>query len=398
MTITDPMIINNHCQVTKALLYLKDGLMPFVSQEFRNHYKSQMFQKLKSILGELDEAENPFQPLDIKALLQVMDVSWSEVYRGMLEVKERKLNYAGRSLVKELQYIRNLWAHQHMFSNDDTYRALDSTCRLLALVPETQASEKVKKAKIEVLRMFRDEHAEFAADLKQQTAIKNDAQVALAMKCLRFGLISFLSQKLVNRYIGQTNQELQRILSQLVESTKVGELHSDVAKLLRVMWRLSKEAYIKMPKDAVLSLVSELQSVHNRRLQASRNGGTYQQPFSTDDAYRTLDSTHRLLVFLSSPQAAEVEKAKRKLLPMLYDGQTGAPEHKSAQESLDSPTDAKQKPRPETVVVLKGKGEVIKSYGGAKLVADLYRGNWRQQNKLKRLGRILKRKRKGSSS
>lgn len=41
----------------------------------------------------------------------------------------------------ELREVRNRWAHQHTFSTDDPYRALDSAARLLTAVSAPQADD-----------------------------------------------------------------------------------------------------------------------------------------------------------------------------------------------------------------------------------------------------------------
>ena len=74
----------------------------------------------------------PFRAWTRAALLRVMWEWWNEIYRNTLGPAER-------SLVSELRDVRNRWAHQAPFSTDDTYRALDSTSRLLTSVSSPQA-------------------------------------------------------------------------------------------------------------------------------------------------------------------------------------------------------------------------------------------------------------------
>ena len=74
---------------------------------------------------------------------------WNVVFR-------KTLGQAERTLVSELRDVRNKWAHQHPFSSDDAYRALDSAARLLTAVSAPQADE-VEKMKMELLRLRFDE-------------------------------------------------------------------------------------------------------------------------------------------------------------------------------------------------------------------------------------------------
>ena len=64
---------------------------------------------------------------DVAVVLMVMDRTWEEVFKATL-------GRADRALVTELRDIRNRWAHQETFTSDDTYRALDSSARLLSAV------------------------------------------------------------------------------------------------------------------------------------------------------------------------------------------------------------------------------------------------------------------------
>ena len=97
--------------------------------------KNEAVRELQNILGEpVMDQEHPFHHMDAAALLKVMWDSWNDVYRNTL-------GHAEHSLVSELRDVRNRWAHQEQFSSDDTYRALDSTHRLLTAVSALEAVE-----------------------------------------------------------------------------------------------------------------------------------------------------------------------------------------------------------------------------------------------------------------
>ena len=145
------MATTNHERVGKAMESLKDGLAPFVGREFTRRYKGQTPRILQQHGVQVKDARQPFQHMDTAALLKVMLKSWNEVYREML-------GHSGRNLVSELLDVRHEWAHQGTFSSDDTYRALDSTERLLTAVSAPQAAE-IAKLKQELLRVRFDEQA-----------------------------------------------------------------------------------------------------------------------------------------------------------------------------------------------------------------------------------------------
>src|SRR5439155_26361060 len=87
----------------------------------------------------------------------------------------------------------------------------------------------------------------------------------------------------------------------------------DEAVLLRLMWEAWNDVFRRTLGQAERTLVSQLRDVRNR--------WAHQEPFSTDDAYRALDSVGRLLTAVSAPESAEVEKIKMELLRVRFDEQ-----------------------------------------------------------------------------
>lgn len=87
----------------------------------------------------------------------------------------------------------------------------------------------------------------------------------------------------------------------------------DAAGLLKLMWETWNEVFRKTLGFSERSLVSEIRDW--------RNKWAHQQPFSSDDVYRALDSVGRLLTAVSAPQADEVEKVKMELLRVKFDEQ-----------------------------------------------------------------------------
>jgi predicted AAA+ superfamily ATPase len=144
------MATTNHDRVGKAMELLKAGLGPFVEREFALTYQAKAAAQAALILGD-DRllANKPMTQWDAAALLKLMWEAWNEVFR-------RTLGQSERTLVSELREVRNRWAHQHTFSTDDTYRALDSAARLLTAVSAPQADD-LEKMKLELLRLRFDE-------------------------------------------------------------------------------------------------------------------------------------------------------------------------------------------------------------------------------------------------
>ena len=79
------------------------------------------------------------------------------------------------------------------------------------------------------------------------------------------------------------------------------------------MWETWNDVFRKTLGPAERSLVSELRD--------HRNKWAHQEAFSSDDAYRALDSAGRLLTAVSAPQADEIEKMKMELLRLRFDEQ-----------------------------------------------------------------------------
>src|SRR6516162_9724451 len=95
------------------------------------------------------------------------------------------------------------------------------------------------------------------------------------------------------------------------------------------MWNQWNEVFRKTLGHAERSLVSELRD--------HRNKWAHQQTFSSDDAYRVLDSVARLLTAISAtPQADEIEKMKMELLRVRFDEQMRGEKRKSASGAIET--------------------------------------------------------------
>jgi predicted AAA+ superfamily ATPase len=162
------MAITNHERVGKALELLKSGLGPFVEREFTSTYKDRAGAEASRFMGEDRlNAKRPITEWDAAALLKLMWDSWNDIFR-------KTLGPAERSLLNELRDHRNKWAHQHTFSGDDAYRALDSAGRLLTAVSASQADE-IEKMKTELLRLRFDEQVRGEKRKTAGTAIESAA-------------------------------------------------------------------------------------------------------------------------------------------------------------------------------------------------------------------------------
>lgn len=134
------MAMSNAERIGKALEVLNTGLLPFVEQELESVFREDWKNIAVSRAGLMGEVS-----WDTHTILKVMWSCWNEVF-------SRTLGRNERSIISELQGVRNGWAHQKSFSTDDVYRALDSISRLLLAISSPLAAE-LESEKQEVLRI-----------------------------------------------------------------------------------------------------------------------------------------------------------------------------------------------------------------------------------------------------
>src|SRR3954465_1112085 len=126
-------------------------------------------------------------------------------------------------------------------------------------------------------------------------AITNHERVGKAMELLKAGLASYVDRELTSAFKDRSGVEVIRFLGEDRLNARKPVTEWDVAALLKLMWESWNEVFIKTLGRAERSLVQELRDF--------RNKWAHQEPFSSDDADRALDSISRLLTALSSPQA-----------------------------------------------------------------------------------------------
>ena len=134
----------NREQVGRALDLARDGLRPFVERELRRSQRG--LGQVRDALAGTDyaEAEEPLS--DIAAIVLVILRRWQEVFQPRLK---RTIRGQVRSHVGEVGSIRNRWAHQEPFSDDDAIRAVDTIRRLLRDVRAKEA-EQVERVLVEL--------------------------------------------------------------------------------------------------------------------------------------------------------------------------------------------------------------------------------------------------------
>ncbi|MEI6391056.1 MAG: Swt1 family HEPN domain-containing protein [Verrucomicrobiota bacterium] len=195
-------------------------------------------------------------------------------------------------------------------------------------------------------------------------AITNHERVGKALEFLTCGLKPFVERELKNTYQQNWFEETRKTMaaSQLQFVGSADTPQWDAQALLLTLWNQWNEVFRKTLGQAERTLISELREVRNR--------WAHQRPFSTDDAYRALDSAARLLTAVSAPEASEVEKIKLELLRVRFDEQVRTEKRKSASTVVEGENVAGLKPWREVVTphrdVASGK------YQQAEFAADLW--------------------------
>ncbi len=155
-------------------------------------------------------------------------------------------------------------------------------------------------------------------------AKSNRDRVGETLDILAQGLRPFLEQEMMAAYKDRWLEQAGLSLNAGREEAVLNEDKlQDVYVLLKIMWEQWRPVFSKVLGHSERSLVSELRDVRNR--------WAHQESFSTDDAYRTLDSAHRLLMAVSAvDEAVKLEHQKQDLLRIRFDEQARKASKKAA--------------------------------------------------------------------
>lgn len=153
-------------------------------------------------------------------------------------------------------------------------------------------------------------------------SMTNRERVGKALDLLKAGLSPYIEREFKADYGEQCSVELARFLGDDRLNAKNPVSDWDVAALLKLMWESWNDVFKRTLGFSERSLVSELRDHRNR--------WAHQQNFSSDDAYRAIDSAGRLLAAISAPQIEEIEKMKMELLRLRFDEQVRGEMRKTA--------------------------------------------------------------------
>ena len=196
-------------------------------------------------------------------------------------------------------------------------------------------------------------------------AISNYDRVGKALELLKTGLQPYVEREMKAQHDQLWLQQARAAVAETQAHlfSGKGEPEWDAAALLAVMWNQWDGVFKKTLGRAERSLISELREI--------RNKWAHQKPFSSDDAYRALDSAARLLsAVVAPPQIEELEKLKTDLLRVRYDEQVRSEKRRTAGTAIESQGDASLKPWRE--VVNPHKDVQSGNYNQAEFAADLW--------------------------
>ncbi|MDR1580438.1 MAG: DUF499 domain-containing protein [Synergistaceae bacterium] len=136
---------NNHEAVSRGFRIMLGAFAPYIVRELKNNYKENWWQT--AVIDALYDDQKRDLPvsgddkrltdsLDIQRCLLLFDINWNAVFR-------KKLSIDHRTWAKELVGVRNRLAHigGQDFSDDDTWRALDTMSRLCDQIDAGSAEE-----------------------------------------------------------------------------------------------------------------------------------------------------------------------------------------------------------------------------------------------------------------
>lgn len=172
----------------------------------------------------------------------------------------------------------------------------------------------------------------------------NHDRVGKTLEYLREGLKPFVERELKNQHAQRWFEELRSSAppQQLSLMGTEQAPNWDIHVILACMWEQWNTVFQKTLGRGERSNVSELRDV--------RNKWAHQNPFSSDDTYRALDTASRLLLAVSaSDQVTEVEKMKAEVLRLRFDEQTRSEKRKSAGTTIESQVTGTLKPWREVV-------------------------------------------------
>lgn len=194
-------------------------------------------------------------------------------------------------------------------------------------------------------------------------AVSNYERVGKGLEFVKQGLTPFVTREMEASYGSNWKTEAQRTLQRETSwQGRNGDVLIDVQALFILMWMHWNDVFKKTLGHAERSIVSELRDV--------RNKWAHQQSFSTDDAYRALDSMERLLTAVAADEARELANMKQELLRIRFAEQA----RREKRRASVAPTEGRPAPglKPWREIMTPHPDVASGRYQQAEFAADLY--------------------------
>jgi hypothetical protein len=168
------MALTNRERVGRALSVLSSGLAPFIEDVLTDVFPVGVDSTggLASLSHDWGVTQ-PYDREDVQTQLYVL----SERVGDSGYPFDRYLPRAYKSLVSELETVRDQWASSQPFSGEDTYRALDTTERLLRAVSAVRQADEIRSMRVDLQR--RDFNNELTRTAREQRALAGLESVGL---------------------------------------------------------------------------------------------------------------------------------------------------------------------------------------------------------------------------
>jgi hypothetical protein len=159
-------------------------------------------------------------------------------------------------------------------------------------------------------------------------AITNSERVGKALDALKDGLRPYVERELKATYKDRWIETAKPSFPDWQQTGRDGKgLNWDTQALLQVMCELWQDCFKKILGPSDRNLAFELRDV--------RNKWAHQKAFSTDDAYRAIDSVSRLLAAVSAEQVEAVELMKSEILRVKFDEQLRSQKRKESSIAVE---------------------------------------------------------------
>lgn len=216
------LLVQNHARMGQSLIYLAQGLLPFVKENLQRRYGDNWETVVKNCLADkqFHIQDDQVNIEDCQALLQIIIKERDEAFYNTL-------SRDNISLIFDLAAIRRKWAHPRLnnwiklkdFTPQYTYRSLDKMVQLFEGIQAKNGIGEVKQLMAEVLPLLQ-EKPEYKNQL-QSRLIQEKVEGFVGRKFVFDAIQSFLDHQPNGYFIieGDPGIGKSAILAKYVEKT-----------------------------------------------------------------------------------------------------------------------------------------------------------------------------------